>query len=367
MQLEFHQLDRRWEHLRVRHAARQRRLLASLAEAGQQTPIVVVAAEGPADRYVVIDGYQRIAALEQLGRDTVEAVVWPMSEAAAVLLDRSLRWSEQETALEVGWLLAELERRFGYGLDELARRFDRSVRWVSGRLALVEVLTEAIQQMVREGKILAQVAMKFLVPVARQSLEDCQRMAAIFSQHHCDTREAGQLYGAWRKGSPAIRKRILDDPELFFKTQRQAQEKAPAGTGAELLRDLEMVMAIVNRAQRRLAGAAAMELDHQQSKAARHQIDRIQSQLRRIDEEILPEKKPHVEPSATHHDSGTACAASEQTGDRAGAGDLARGGAQSAAIQLHHRAGTESSPESRTAPATDPGAFREVPGESRAS
>jgi ParB-like chromosome segregation protein Spo0J len=124
MQLEFHQLDRRWEHLRVRHPARQRRLLASLADSGQQTPIVVVTAEGQADRYVVIDGYKRIAALEQLGRDTVEAVVWPMSEAAAVLLDRSLRLSERETALEVGWLLAELEQRFGYNLDELARRFE---------------------------------------------------------------------------------------------------------------------------------------------------------------------------------------------------------------------------------------------------
>ena len=43
-----------------------------------------------------------------------------------MLLDRSLRLSEHETALEVGWLLAELEQRFGYGLDELARRFDRS-------------------------------------------------------------------------------------------------------------------------------------------------------------------------------------------------------------------------------------------------
>ena len=70
-----------------------------------------------------------------------------------------------------------MERRFDYGLDELARRFDRSVSWISRRLALVEVLPEAIQQQVREGKILAQVAMKFLVPVARQSLEDCQRMA----------------------------------------------------------------------------------------------------------------------------------------------------------------------------------------------
>src|SRR5580704_10514842 len=202
MQLEFHQLDRRWEHLRVQHPARQRRLLASLAESGQQTPIVVVAAEGQADRYVVIDGYKRIAALQQLGRDTVEAVVWPMSESAAVLLDRSLRLSEHETALEVGWLLAELEQRFGYGLEELARRFDRSVSWVSRRLALVEVLPEAIQQQVREGKIPAQVALKFLVPVARQNLQDCQRMATVFAQHHCDTRDAGLLYAAWRKVRP---------------------------------------------------------------------------------------------------------------------------------------------------------------------
>src|SRR3954452_22669637 len=118
-------------------------------------------------------------------------------------------------------------------------------------------------------------------------------MAAILAQHHCDTREAGQLYAAWRRGSPAIRKRILDDPELFFKAQRQVQEKPPPGTGAELLRDLEMVVAIVSRAQRRLAGAAAMDMDHQQCKAARHQIDRIQKQLHRIDEEILLEKKPH--------------------------------------------------------------------------
>src|SRR5271167_3363011 len=88
MQLEFHQLDRRGEHLRVQHRERQKRLLASLASSGQQTPIVVVPVDHQPDRYLVIDGYKRIAALEQLGRDTVEAVIWPMSEAAAVLLDR---------------------------------------------------------------------------------------------------------------------------------------------------------------------------------------------------------------------------------------------------------------------------------------
>ena len=67
MKLEFHQLDRRHEHLRVRNAQRQRQLLASLATSGQQTPIIVVAVSDQPDRYLVIDGYKRVAALEQLG------------------------------------------------------------------------------------------------------------------------------------------------------------------------------------------------------------------------------------------------------------------------------------------------------------
>ena len=105
MQLEFHQLDLRWGHLRVREPHRQRHLLASLPESGQQTPIVVVVSEDNGERCLVIDGYKRIAALRQLGRDTVEATVWPMSEAEALLLSRSLRFSPQESALEQGWLL----------------------------------------------------------------------------------------------------------------------------------------------------------------------------------------------------------------------------------------------------------------------
>ena len=43
------------------------RLLASLAGSWQQTPIVVVLSTDGSERYLVIDGYKRIAALEQLG------------------------------------------------------------------------------------------------------------------------------------------------------------------------------------------------------------------------------------------------------------------------------------------------------------
>lgn len=341
--------------------------MASLAESGQQTPIVVVAAADHSGRYVVIDGHKRIAALQQLGRDTVEATVWAMSEAEALLLDRSLRFSAQESALEQGWLLSEMEQRFGYGPDELARRFDRSASWVSRRLALVELLPEAIQQQVREGALGADLAMKYLVPVARVNLDDCQRMAAAFVQHRCDTRQAGQLYAAWRDGSRVVRERILAEPELFLKTQRQPPP-APATTqAAGLQRDLEMAAAIVHRASRRLAEASA-EMNGEQLEQARRQIDGARRELGRMAERIGKEQgAQHAEPGTTNRDSGTEREGSDQTRDRARVAVVAAERAQSAAIELHARAGNPAAGESRTLPATDPRAFERLEGESRAS
>jgi ParB/RepB/Spo0J family partition protein len=339
--------------------------MASLAESGQQTPIVVVLSPDHRDRYLVIDGHKRIAALQQLGRDTVEATVWAMSDAEALLLDRSLRFSSQETALEQGWLLSEREQRFGYSLEELARRFDRSVSWVSRRLALVELLPEAIQQQVREGAIAAQLAMKYLAPVARVNVEDCARMAAAFVQHRCDTRQAGQLYAAWREGSRVVRERILAEPELFLKTQRQAPATRPAA--AALDRELEMAVAILHRAGRRLAEALP-EMDRRQQEQAQCQIESARRELDRMAARIGKEREaPHAEPGATNRDSGTEREGSEQTRDRARVAVVAPGRAQSAAIELHPRAGNPTGGESRTPPATDPRSFDFLQGESRAS
>jgi ParB/RepB/Spo0J family partition protein len=365
MHLEFHQLDRRWEHLRVREPQRQRRLLASLADSGQQTPIVVVATATP-DRYLVIDGHKRVAALEQLGRDTVEATVWAMSEAEAVLLSRSLQFSPPDSALEQGWLLTEMEHRFGYSLDDLARRFDRSPSWVSRRLGLVELLPEAIQQQVREGKLTAQVAMKYLVPVARVNADDCTRMADAFVTHRCNTRQAGQLYTAWRNGTRAVRERILAEPELFLKTQRQSPAAKPAAV-AQVECDLEMVIAILRRTGRRLAEALP-EMTGTQQKQAQEQIEHARRELNRMAERIGKEQEPkHAEPGTTHRDPGTEREGSEQARDRTGDALVAANRAQSAARELHRRAADSKGGESGTVPRTDPRSFDLVQGESRAS
>ena len=84
MDLEFQQLDRRYEALRKRSPRREARLLASLAELGQQVPVVVVA-DGVGDGHVLVDGYKRVRALVRLRRDTVRATVWDLAEAEALL------------------------------------------------------------------------------------------------------------------------------------------------------------------------------------------------------------------------------------------------------------------------------------------
>src|SRR5713101_4753967 len=145
-------MDVRYERLRVRQPARERRLLASLADAGQQMPIVVVAG-GPA--YVVIDGHKRVRCLRRLHRDTVAAVVWEMPETDALIFRQLLHTDATESALEQGWLLRTLHEDHGLALDALARRFDRSVSWVSRRLGLVRALPEPIQQHVHAGQLVA--------------------------------------------------------------------------------------------------------------------------------------------------------------------------------------------------------------------
>jgi ParB family chromosome partitioning protein len=348
--LEFHQLDRRLEHLRVRHRARFRLLLASLAEAGQQTPIIVIPS---GQTYLVIDGHQRIAALQQLRRDTVEALVLDTTtEAEALLLVHSLRSnSEPETALEQGWLLAEMEEKHGYTIEELARRLNRSATWIARRLALVDTLPEAVQQQVREGRIAAQVAMRYLAPVARIDVEHCQRMAQIFTGPHWTTRQAALLYSAWRDArGKQSRERILAEPELFLKAKQQQQTP----TKATLESDLNQIVAIARRALERAEQAT------QNSVIIRNTIQQATRLLQQIEEQ-------HAEPSATHNDSGTTRERHEQTGDRETAAPVAPERPQGARSELHCCAEDRTRGESRPAPPADPRVAAHMQRQSRAS
>jgi ParB/RepB/Spo0J family partition protein len=252
MELEFHQLELRYERLRVQQPARERRLLASLADAGQQTPIVVVTAGAT---YVVVDGHKRVRCLRRLQRDTVAAVVWEMPEADALIFRHLLHTDVTDSAFEQGWWLRTLHEQHGLALDALARRFDRSVSWVSRRLSLVRTLPEAVQQHVQDGRLVAHAAMKYLVPVARANATDCVRLANVIAPHRLSTRQIGRLYQMYVTGADASRELVLTDPLLVLRVTDDdagARLRPEASAPDALITDLHVLGAIARRVTRRL-------------------------------------------------------------------------------------------------------------------
>jgi ParB family transcriptional regulator, chromosome partitioning protein len=283
VELEFHQLELRYERLRVVRPEPERRLLASLAEVGQQVPIVVIkeTGEGP---FVVIDGYKRVRALRRLGRDTVRASCWPGEEVEALIATRLMQTSEPETALEQSWLLAELQQRFGLSREELARRFGHSVSWVSRRLALVHELPEAIQEQVRRGQIGAHGAAKYLVPLARANQQACLELVEAFGSTRLSSRDLGILSTAYRTGNWVTRQRLLEAPLVYLKSYKEAQAEPPfePGPGDSLLTDLEVLSATARRADRRLRAGVLRSLPEAERQElarllgqSRHEIERM--------------------------------------------------------------------------------------------
>lgn len=249
MQVEISQLELRYARLRIRDEGQRSKLLASVAKDGQQSPVMVVAADEPG-RFVLIDGYARVAVLRELMRDVVEATELSLSEADALVKMHRLEGERRRSPLEEGWLLEELMDRHGLSLAELATRLGRSKSWVSRRLALVTVLPASVQERVRLGQLGAHVATKYLVPLARANAPHCQTLVANLEGHRPTVREMGALYSAWRLGDAEQRAKIVRSPKLFLRSVGADQPMDEAA--ARLLNDLRSLGAIARRSERRV-------------------------------------------------------------------------------------------------------------------
>jgi ParB family chromosome partitioning protein len=255
VELELHQLELRYEGIRKRAPVAERALVGSLAEIGQQLPVIVV---GEAERFILIDGYKRVRALKRLARDTVRAAGWPMPEVEALLLERRMRCASED-AFDQAWLLAELRNRFGLPLEELARRFERDKSWVSRRLALIQVLPTTIQDSVRAGTLAAPAAIKSVGPGARPTAAAATQLATAITPLKPTSREIGALYAGWQSGTARTRELILASPHVYLQAQATQEPAAPTAT-QRWLNDLGALGGIARRARRPLEQGLLQQL-----------------------------------------------------------------------------------------------------------
>ena len=246
MEIDLHQLELRHRDLRIHDGDQRRRLIGSIAEIGQQVPVIVIR---DAERFVLIDGYLRVEALRRLQRDTATATTWPLSEIEALLHHRHLAIAKR-AAIEDAWLLGRL-RDHGLTMDELARRLCRSKSWVSHRLGLLDELAAAAQERVRAGTVPPHAAMKYLVPFARANKRQCEQLLAGLGDTRVSVREVGALYAAWKCADRAGKQRIVDEPLLFLRALASTSA-ATEDESDSLHKDLTTLAAIAWRAGRRV-------------------------------------------------------------------------------------------------------------------
>src|SRR3990170_4475284 len=212
VEVELDSLDLRYAKLRARRPALEKRLMASLEEVGQQSPVIVVAGEEPG-RWVLIEGRKRVRALKRLKAEAVNAVVWELAPAEALIAAYQLQDGSGYNALEEGWLVWELVRGGALSLAEVGRRLERSKAWVSGRLGLIEGLPEGVLEGVLSGKIGAYVATRYLLPFARANASDCEKLAEKIMEQEFRSREVEALCQHYAAAGPKARSRMAEGPE----------------------------------------------------------------------------------------------------------------------------------------------------------
>jgi len=282
MNLEFHQLDLRYQALRSVQPRLEKRLLSSLHEHGQQTPIVVSLHDG---QHVVVDGYKRVRALQQLHADTVKVLHWELLPSSALIVARLMCASPGDNALEQGWCLSHLKDESGVNESELARRFDRDVSWVHRRLALVKRLPEEIVGLVQQGKVGAFVAQKYLVPLARAHLQHACQLARWIAATRPSTRSVGGVYSIWQNSNAATRQWVVDHPELVERARTEEQRTPPSASVHEaVLKDVGMVAAVSRRAAQQAGQVPWPPVQHRQLMARLSDAQQLLEQLRGVEE-----------------------------------------------------------------------------------
>ena len=200
-------------------------MVKSMRKYGQMTPVVCVKGQGG---YELIDGFKRLRACRSLDERALKVKTMEVSgrvcKAALIQLNQSGRSiNEMEEAL----VLQSLHREDGLTQVEIAALIGRDKSWVSRRIALMERLSEEVQEDIRLGLIAVMTGRE----LAKLPRGNQREVAHTILRRRYSTREAAKLIGyllsrpRWEYGV------ILANPWEVV----EPREPRPRGFGAKLL------------------------------------------------------------------------------------------------------------------------------------
>lgn len=243
--VERSSLDLRYEGYRLRSAAAEARLLASIAQRGIEEPLVGV---DTLQGRLLLDGFRRNRCAAKLGIECVPYVSWGKDAAQGIAGLLGARRQRTLTILEQARFVGELLNAHEMTLADVAEMLSRSKAWVSTRRNLLKEMSPAIQQILFRGALPTYSYMVTLRPFMRMNGVD-QKEIEGFMQAIAGTnlsiREIELLAHGYFRGTPALRQAIDQGNWKWTLAQMQAVGEDPEGLSQferGLLRDLERLL-----------------------------------------------------------------------------------------------------------------------------
>jgi hypothetical protein len=249
-EVELAHLDLRYENFRLKQAALEERLLASIAQRGIEEPLEGV--EVQAVR-VLLNRFKRYRCARKLRLTTVPYSSLGPDEAVGIL--SLLRASNNRTLsiLEQAAFIAELKNARALNVAQIAAELCRSKAWVSVRLGLFAGMSEPVRRQLFAGAFPVYSYMCLLRQFMRMngvSREQVEEFVLALSGKGLSVREVEQLAHGCFRGPESLRQEILKgNVALPLERMRQVPTSPDGCNEFErvLLGDLELTQKYMQR------------------------------------------------------------------------------------------------------------------------
>jgi len=249
-EVELANLDLRYESYRMKNAALEVRLLASIAQRGIEEPLEGVDLES---RSILLNGFKRYRCAAKLGLGIVPYSCLGEEEAVGIVNLLRVSNTKSLSILEQAAFIAQLRQLGKMSVVDIAEQLSRSKSWVSMRLGLMAEMSPRVREIIFRGDFPVYAYMYTLRQfmrmngVAKQSIED---FVVAVSGKKLSVREIEQLAYGYFRGPESFRDAIgQGHTGVVLDWMRQVPDHPDGCNEFErvLLKDLEITQKYMQR------------------------------------------------------------------------------------------------------------------------
>ncbi len=249
-EVELASLDLRYESFRLKQAALEERLLASIAQRGIEEPLEGVAVK---ESNVLLNGFKRYRCARKLRLATVPYSSLGPDEVVGILSLLRTSNNRSLSILEQAAFIDELKQARQLSVAEIAAELTRSKAWVSVRVGLIAEMSGPVRRQLFAGAFPVYSYLYTLRQLMRLNgvkTEQVEEFVAALSGKGLSVREVEQLAHGFFRGPESFRQEIRKgNLALPLERMRQMPQSADGCNEFErvLLGDLELAQKYMQR------------------------------------------------------------------------------------------------------------------------